>query len=106
MFPDSSLTPSVVPSQAPHGPLIQTLLNLASPGTARYQAHRLRSDGVYRVVVRTDRGFQILSIPPHALLLTELGILVESDRYAITQQLSQTEPWHSVDQLVSMARPN
>ncbi len=87
MFPDFSITLPTASTQAPHKQLFQTLLNLACPGAAQYQAHRLRSDGVYRVVVRTATGFPIISIPAPALLLTQLGILVESDRYAITQQL-------------------
>jgi hypothetical protein len=61
---------------------------------------------MYRVVVRTDRGFQILSISPYALLLTELGILVESDRYAITQQLSLAGDVNDFDQLTSTVTLN
>ena len=67
--------------------LFQKLLDLAVPGVSRYQAHQLRTDGVYRVVVRTTSGFQTLSIPAQALLLAELGMVVESDRYALMHQL-------------------
>lgn len=67
--------------------LFQKLLDLTVPGVAHYQAHQLRTDGVYRVVVRTINGFQTLSIPAQALLLAELGMVVESDRYAIMQLL-------------------
>ncbi len=69
------------------GELFQKLVDLAVPGVSHYQAHQLRTDGVYRVVVRAANGFQTLSIPAQALLLAELGMLVESDRYAIMQQL-------------------
>lgn len=70
------------------GELFQKLLDLAAPGITRYRAHQLRVDGVYRVVVCTNQGFQTLSVPAQALLLAELGMLVESDRYAIAQQLN------------------
>ncbi|RYF70321.1 MAG: hypothetical protein EOO39_15960 [Cytophagaceae bacterium] len=107
MHASSSLNSPAIPTQASHGQLIQTLLNLASPGTARYQAHQLRLDGVYRVVVRTADGFQLVSIPASALLLAELGILVDSDRYAISRQLDQADKnVRVVDQLVSMAYVN
>lgn len=107
MHASSSTNSSAIPTQAPLGQLIQILLNLASPGTARYQAHQLRSDGVYRVVVRTANGFQLVSIPAPALLLAELGILVDSDRYTISQQLGRSdEKVNVVDQLVSMAYVN
>lgn len=78
--------PTIEP--APLRDLFQKVLDLAAPGVARYQAHQLRVDGVYRVVVNTSRGFQTISVSAQALLLAELGMLVESDRYAIIQQLN------------------
>jgi len=67
--------------------LMQTLLNLAIPRTARYKGHARRADDTYGVVVHTATGFRTLTITSPMLALAQEGILVERDRASILQQL-------------------
>jgi hypothetical protein len=67
--------------------LMQTLLNLAIPRTARYKGHARRVDDTYGVVVHTATGFRTLTITSPMLALAQEGILVEKDRASIIQQL-------------------
>ncbi len=69
--------------------LIQTLLNTASPQTAKYQGHALRTDYTCGVVVRTADGFKTITLPVLALELMADGIVTERDRDFIRHQLGQ-----------------
>lgn len=75
------------PSLSREAALLQTLLNLASPRTARYLGHALREDNSYRVVVRRADSFCTLTVSVPMLSLVEAGILVERDRACVLEQL-------------------
>ncbi|QJD79865.1 hypothetical protein [Spirosoma rhododendri] len=67
--------------------LIQTLLNTASPQTAKYQGHAVRPDYTCGVVVRTADGFKTITLPVLALELMADGIVTDKDRDSIRHQL-------------------
>ncbi len=69
--------------------LIQTLLNTASPRTAQYLGHAMRTDCTCGVVVSTSAGFKTITLPARALELMADGIVVDQDRDYIRRQLGQ-----------------
>lgn len=69
--------------------LIQTLLNTASPRTAQYLGHAMRTDYTCGVVVSTSAGFKTITLPARSLELMADGIVVDQDRDFIRRQLGQ-----------------